>query len=1139
MAEDSKVIYGKGVAFAGSIDIGAIGNFPLDSRLIVKSPEGLEELQTEKRVYDGMLVYCESNQAYYKARVVWDAAANITSCTWTEVVISSEKELKALIASETTAAMEFKGTVADGVLPVKTETAYTTLSKGDMYKIVTKSLTIPKGNNAENVTEDVIAQPGDSIVYEGDHKWYLIQSGDDIEDTWRPQTWGGVTLDSRAPLNVAAGGNITIAATADGNVTISATDTDTHHEAKLVITDSKAGVECKDVDIATGDMYINLVENGEVRTAHKIAIEENSPIEITNKKATKEGEVDTLTIKSLANAKDQNGYVTGPTKDDANKVWKTDKDGNPGWRIDEDTKYTGTDKITVDGTVIKHNKLAANAKDSNKNTPIVTEAENTTSTVISGVAVDEYGHVTGYTTAEVYIPDVSLDNKSISRNDENQIEIKGFKKDAANGNIPRVVVDAQGNKAIEWVTVKEAVSDIDDANTITRGDGASIEEAYNGTKDTYTLSIKGVKDAATTDGKILAADGKGGVKWVEDKNTAHDHSAGTGLKITSTNTGGIDGTVVYAHQDKPTSGDAAGKLGDGASRTYVTDVIIDSLGHVAGVNTKTETVVDKDTKTKIESGDEYVVVDEITFTENTTNTYTISLDEDKLKSLIGAQTTAAMEFKGVVSELPASGNTGDMYKAAADFDIPADLNAQGNTKVEVKIGDTIVCEATTNGDTTTIKWYYIPSGDDFDNTWRPVKVDNNSLETTEELKLNSSDRIALTENAGSVTFDIVEESITENYLDADLQNKIDTSAELANNAVLKEDLYTYITRETAPLCETFALPIEVVDGTATSNPVVIANEHLVVADHKYSFEAKGFTDEGTYYENEDNRYNISVNDSGNLCIKIDMINFGEDYFEPGAEHLNLVIENQYDESNNPITVAYCEDLEYQHYLGDMRNAHIVFKGTTGLALGIEPGAQVNVIDKVGNGLILDGKTIELNMTTVSSAIFNDADTYDIYAGLLEETFTLSSEIKVGQYYQIAYVRSMESLEDVANIEYSTVEARKNGFNEVYMYASIEGESYCIIFNENEGKFDKLPEFSEDEQPLFMITHVSGAGVERGAQVNKIEAITSIASSHDEHDECANCGGLKVTHDETTKTTNIEIDDSITFIFNCGGAADLI
>ncbi len=40
-----------------------------------------------------------------------------------------------------------------------------------------------------------------------------------------------------------------------------------------------------------------------------------------------------------ANALNAAGYVAAPTSDTVNKVWKTDKDGTPGWRDDENTTY--------------------------------------------------------------------------------------------------------------------------------------------------------------------------------------------------------------------------------------------------------------------------------------------------------------------------------------------------------------------------------------------------------------------------------------------------------------------------------------------------------------------------------------------------------------------------------------------------------------------------------------------------------------------------------------------------------------------------------------------------------------------------------------------------------------------------------
>ena len=100
MAENnSNIYYGSGISVAGNIDIGAVGK-PADSRVMVKSAAGLTELQAAKRVYDGMIVYVEDTHTYHKCRVDWDDAFNITACSWTEVVIKSEEDIKNLIASE-------------------------------------------------------------------------------------------------------------------------------------------------------------------------------------------------------------------------------------------------------------------------------------------------------------------------------------------------------------------------------------------------------------------------------------------------------------------------------------------------------------------------------------------------------------------------------------------------------------------------------------------------------------------------------------------------------------------------------------------------------------------------------------------------------------------------------------------------------------------------------------------------------------------------------------------------------------------------------------------------------------------------------------------------------------------------------
>lgn len=262
MAEKNNY-YGSGIFVAGNIDIGAIGK-PADSRVMVPNLNGLAELVADKRVYDGMIVYCESTKTYHKCSVEWDSSMNIISSSWKQVEIQSLEELKALIAHESTAAMEFKGTLKDGALPTLEEGVN---YNGDLYKIATKNITIPAELNAEEEVE-VVAKPGDSIVC-ADGKWYLIPSGDDIENTWRAikvngveKLGGGITS---GDVDFVQGDNVTISE-AGGVITIAAEDT--HYESKLVAANSATDAE--DEAAEDGYVHLNLVENGEVKSSHNI-----------------------------------------------------------------------------------------------------------------------------------------------------------------------------------------------------------------------------------------------------------------------------------------------------------------------------------------------------------------------------------------------------------------------------------------------------------------------------------------------------------------------------------------------------------------------------------------------------------------------------------------------------------------------------------------------------------------------------------------------------------------------------------------------------------------------------------------------------------------------------------------------------
>ena len=185
MAIENTYLLGKNITLGCGFDLQA--KAPLDSRQVVPAFAGLQALIDNNAAYHGMIVFDEETKKTYQAQIVDDVLK------FREFGIN-EAELKDLIASETTAAMEFKG--AATALPENP-------AKGDMYK-VTAAFKIGE--------ED--AKIGDSIVYDGE-QWFIIPSGDDIEDTWRPVTG----VDNDATLTFAAGDKLEKTVAADGTIT--------------------------------------------------------------------------------------------------------------------------------------------------------------------------------------------------------------------------------------------------------------------------------------------------------------------------------------------------------------------------------------------------------------------------------------------------------------------------------------------------------------------------------------------------------------------------------------------------------------------------------------------------------------------------------------------------------------------------------------------------------------------------------------------------------------------------------------------------------------------------------------------------------------------------------------------------------
>ena len=123
------------------------------------------------------------------------------------VTAAGLKKVKDSLEQKITAGMTFKGTISS--LPLEAEV-------GDTYKVY--------GENISIKIDNIDAKSGDTVIYGIDpeatseslvvNKWYLIPTGDDIEDTWRPVV--GVKQESSLTFN--AGDKLNVEVKEDGSI---------------------------------------------------------------------------------------------------------------------------------------------------------------------------------------------------------------------------------------------------------------------------------------------------------------------------------------------------------------------------------------------------------------------------------------------------------------------------------------------------------------------------------------------------------------------------------------------------------------------------------------------------------------------------------------------------------------------------------------------------------------------------------------------------------------------------------------------------------------------------------------------------------------------------------------------------------
>ena len=284
-------------------------------------------------------------------------------------------------------------------------------------------------------------------------------------------------------------------------------------------------------------------------------------------------------------------------------------------------------------------------------------------------------------------------------------------------NKPEEVDAYESNITIEGTDAVKVTSVNGNKVTVTAHDTKyDITTAQNGSN--VELFLNDDLDNTTSDKVTFAA----GNNIALTTNTENDTITISAVDTTYSNGSGLDlNGKVFSHSDTSNATNLTK-----TARTYIDGLTFDDYGHVTGYTTGTEIVTDTNTVTTItnnnkssvgtdETNSDYIVLTDSG--SNGNHEYKLFLNTTKIKELVAADVTAAMVFKGTATQLPETSEQGDIYKITTDsLTVSATDDAEGKG-FTAKKGDSIVCDANN-------KWYLIPSGDDIEDTWRPIYIEN-------------------------------------------------------------------------------------------------------------------------------------------------------------------------------------------------------------------------------------------------------------------------------------------------------------------------------------------------------------------------------------------------------------------------------
>ena len=249
-----------------------------------------------------------------------------------------------------------------------------------------------------------------------------------------------------------------------------------------------------------------------------------------------------------------------------------------------DTTYTAGDGINLVGTEFSHEDTSSLASTNNSNR-----------TYIQNIEVDDFGHITGVTTSSETVVNTDTNTTYIAGDGINLVGTEFSHEDTSSLTstnntdrtyIQNIEVDDFGH--ITGVTTgSETVTNTD--TTYTAGDGINLVGTEFSHEDTSSLTSTNNSDRTYI--QNIEVDTFGHITGVTTSSeTVVDttYAAGDGINLVGTE---------FSHDDTSSLIST-----NNTNRTYIQNIEVDDFGHITGVTTSSETVVNTDTDTTYTAG---------------------------------------------------------------------------------------------------------------------------------------------------------------------------------------------------------------------------------------------------------------------------------------------------------------------------------------------------------------------------------------------------------------------------------------------------------------------------------------------------------------------------------------------------------